>query len=236
MNCFEFRKMALASPKEMSAEGAQHKTACPACAAFAVEISRQDDKLLDAMQVPIPEGLVGRVLLAQQRKSRGIDWKPWALAASVVIVAGLAFSGLQRETTLPAERIADASALTRDHPAIAAIGYVLEHESRLLAENKRGDPEIMHASLQKLGIHLPAKATVEYLGKCPVPGGTGDHLVVNTDAGKVTLILVTDQTLGARVMVAYRDKTAVAASLRQGGYIVIADSAATVQQLERKFM
>lgn len=236
MNCFDFRKNTLAVAGMTTPDHAEHAAGCAACAAFAHDLILQDEKLREALQVQAPEGLVGRILLAQRRNPQQIHWRPWAIAASVIAAVALSsYTGL-RESHYPAERIVDASALSGNHLAIAAIDYVVEHEPQLLAENVQGDPEVMRANLQRIGLQLPAGTEVRYLGKCPVIGGTADHLVVQTSAGPVTLMLVADQGLGARVMVAYRDKTAVATSIRRGGYIMIADSASAVQRLEQKLL
>lgn len=92
----------------------------------------------------------------------------------------------------------------------------------------------MMAAFQRLSLKYPGDGiSVSYLGKCPVPGGAGEHIVLATPYGHVTLILVPDHPVGSRVMVADRNMTAAANPVGAGGYIVIAQSAQTIRRVER---
>ncbi len=120
------------------------------------------------------------------------------------------------------------------HPAVAAITYVVNHEPRLIREGHRGDPVVMRAALARFGFDLSASGiTAHYLGKCPVPGGTGEHIVLTTSLGSVTLILVPDQLLGARTLVSDCSRSALVDTIRGGSYILIAESPQHVQRVER---
>lgn len=77
---------------------------------------------------------------------------------------------------------------------------------------------------------------MRYLGKCPVPGGAGEHVVLQTELGRVTLILVPDHPLGPRVIVADRQMTALANPARSGGYILVADSLDRVKRIEKMLL
>jgi hypothetical protein len=235
MNCFEFRKLLLVDPRMLTAEQERHRAECAACAGLAREIGEFEARVHAALQLPVPEALAERVLL-RRKMIRTPALHVWALAASLVAAIGLGVSFYlpfdDRE-----ERVFAATALGSAHPAVAAIAYVVEHEAGLLQKGARGDPEVMRDALVRLGLKLPAEGvTVQYLGKCPVPGGTGEHVVLRTPAGQVTLILVPDQYFGARIVVAGGDKTAIAAPHGSGGYILIADSLRNVSQTEKLLM
>lgn len=213
---------------------------CAKCAALAREVEDFDAKIHDAVLVPVPEALADRVLLRQKVREPGrfggFGFGVWALAASLIVALGAVIQ-LYRADTGDQERIATAAAVGEGHAAVAAISYVLDHEPQLLKDNVSGDPAVMKSALMRLGLNLPAKGTtVRYLGKCPVPSGEGEHLVLQTPFGQVTLILVPEQSLGPRVVVAYRDRTAAVSPLRSGSYIVVADSLQAVKQLERLLM
>ena len=215
-------------------------TRCAKCAALAREVEDFDARIHDAAMVPVPEALADRVLL--RRKVRvpawfgGFGFGVWALAASLII-ALVAVIQLYRADIGDGERIATTAAVGEGHAAIAAISYVLDHEPRLLRENVSGDPAVMKSALERLGLNLPAQGTtVRYLGKCPVPNGEGEHLVLQTPFGQVTLILVPEQSLGPRVVVTYRDRTAVLSPVQSGSYIVVTDSLKNVKQIEKMLM
>ncbi|OGA54940.1 MAG: hypothetical protein A3F74_17325 [Betaproteobacteria bacterium RIFCSPLOWO2_12_FULL_62_58] len=213
---------------------------CAKCAALAREVEDFDARIHDAAMVPVPEALADRVLLRHKVREParfgGFGFGIWALAASLIIAIGVVIH-LHRADIGDEERIATSAAVGEGHAAIAAISYVLDHEPQLLKENVSGDPAVMRSALMRLGLKLPAKGTtVRYLGKCPVPSGEGEHLVLQTPFGQVTLILVPEQSLGPRVVVAYRDRTAAVSPLRSGSYIVVADSLRAVKQLEQMLM
>lgn len=234
MTCFEFRRLLLADPRKRTAEQDEHVAECAHCAQAAADALAVDLRRAETVFVPVPDALTDRVLL--QYKGPAARYRIWAMAATLLVGVVLG-AQLYRTYDTATDDVATAAALPRDNPAVAAISFVLDHEPRLLKENRSGDPQVMLAAFQRLGLKQPADGTtVRYLGKCPVPGGSGDHIVLTTPYGAVTLILVPDYPVGSRVMVADRQMTAVANPVRGGGYIVVADSPQTIRQIERMLM
>jgi hypothetical protein len=230
MNCFEFRRLMLANPRTRSPGQERHIAECAACSSFAREMDLFEERLHEAAYVPAPEALADRVLLRRRMKAPAL--RTWALAASFVAAVGLGVYVYQSPPGTE-DRVVAASSVNDTHPAVAAIQYVADFEPQLLREGRRGDPSHMYAALQKLGLRLPTDGiSVSYLGECPVQGGTGEHIVLHTRTGQVTLILIPDLPVGPRVVVADRDMTAVAAPVRTGGYVLVADSLTKARQIE----
>jgi hypothetical protein len=235
MTCFEFRRLLMALPREKTAEQEMHMAQCERCARIAAGAVAFESWLEEAILVPVPEALAERVLLRQHMRPAP-HYGVWAMAATLVIGVGLGVH-LYQTNEHARDAVALPAALPGEHPAVAAISFVLDHEPQLLKENRTGDPQVMVAAFQRLGLKQPADGTtIRYLGKCPVPGGTGEHIVLTTPYGAVTLILVPDYPVGSRVLVADRQMTAVAQPVRNGGYIVVADSPQTIRQVERMLM
>lgn len=66
MNCLEFRRRIGAEPRSRAPELLAHRDSCKdGCAAFWQRAQRFDDDLEAALAIPLPEGLVDRILLAQ---------------------------------------------------------------------------------------------------------------------------------------------------------------------------
>ena len=234
MNCFQFRRLLLAEPRQITPEQKAHLAECGSCAQLVRGVEQLEERLAKAALVPVPEGLAERVLLRHKIRSPN-RWGTLALAASLLVAVGVAF--YFNEVPRQGDEIVSAERLTTNHPAVAAIFYVRDHEPQLLRENRSGDPAVMHAALSKLGLSLPANiGSVRYLGKCPVPGGTGEHIVLQTPFGHVTLILVPDQLFASRVVVSDRNLRALAAPTRSGSYILVADSAVTLKRVEAMLM
>lgn len=233
MNCLECRRLLFAIPRARTAEQEAHLAQCSPCAALAAEAAEFEARLEEAVLVPAPDGLADRVLL-RQKMQRAPRYHVLALAATLVLGIGIG-TQFYRAQHAEHEPVRPAVALGADHPAVSAISFVVDHEARLLSAGRTGDPQVMMASLKRLGLNLPVhQVTVRYLGKCPLPGGgQGDHIVLTTPEGQVTLILAPDYPVGSRVMVADRSMTALVQPVGAGGYIVIAPSLQMIQGTER---
>lgn len=234
MDCIEFRRLILADPRVRTLEQNAHLAGCAKCASLARGMESSEARLYQAMNVPLPDALAERILLRQKRQSAVP--RVWALAASLVVAIGIGAYFYSTSGPGP-DKVLAAASVGANHPAVAAISYVVDNESKLLAQGRHGDPAMMRATLARLGLKLPSRGvTVRYLGRCPVPDGTGEHVVLETALGRVTLILVPDHPLGPRVLVADRKMTALTVPVRSGGFIVIADSVEHVRRIEKTLM
>ena len=231
MNCFEYRKLVLADPRHRTPEQERHAAECGACAGFQRESTAFETQLRDAISVQAPEALVDRVLVG--RKMRRSNLHVWALAASVVIAFG---AGYYMRGMYPTEReqVLLGDAVGGSHAAVAAIVYVTEYEPELLKAGRTGDPAVLRQAIDRLGMRIPAGVNLRYLGPCPVPGGAGEHVVLNTPDGKATLILAPDQAFASRVVVSHRDQMAISAPRRSGGYVLVGDRLEQLKRLEQE--
>ena len=231
MNCLEFRRLVLTGPRQITAERQAHLERCTRCAEFAQNVAHDEAAIEQAMLVPVPEGLAERVLLRHGIRSPN-RWGTLALAASLLVAVGVAF--YSHEAPRQGDEIVSAQLAGASQHAMAAISYVLDHEPQLLKENRAGDPKVMRAALSELGLSLPANiGSVRYLGSSVLPDGSrGEHIVLQTPYGQVTLILMPDQFLASRVAVSDRNLQALVAPRRQGCYLLIADSTQTLERVE----
>ena len=96
MNCSDYRRQIETDPAQRSAALSQHVLSCSACAEFTRRIRTVDQRIKDAVRVPVPENLEARILLRQsfqETRSRPRGRRSlWALAASVVLVLSIALS------------------------------------------------------------------------------------------------------------------------------------------------
>jgi hypothetical protein len=99
------------------------------------------------------------------------------------------------------------------------------------------DIATMEDALKRLGLSLKKDGVkVDYAAKCYMPDTECEHLVLDTDDGKVSVILVPDYPLGARAFVADRRMTALVSPAGSGGYIVVARSPKAAKRAERLFV
>ena len=211
MNCLEFRRLKLADPSRMPGEATAHQRECPLCDAFARRIDAREERVAATLAVPVPEGLADRVLLRVHHGQRR-PWKLMALAASVVLSFGLGLSILHD--------------YPREDYAAFAIEHTL-HEPESFTDHRLADPGQFRLALAKFGAELNAPVgEVMYMKLCPVPGGTGWHIVIRTEQGPATLLLIPRKAgVGRETLQAqWGGLNAVALPGGEGYFAVVADS------------
>lgn len=211
MNCLEFRRDKLADPRRLSPEAAAHLDDCAACRGFAAEVDENEARIAAVLDVPVPEGLSERIILRRKTSAR-FSPRLGMLAASVVLT--FAFGILQWR-----------DAGSQDFARLA-IEHVM-HEPESFTTVRSADPELFRRVMHTFGGEMQASlGTVRYMKLCPVPEGTGWHIVFEAEDGKLaTLILIPARRMKTDAEQAQVGGwNAVARPGGQGFYAVIADS------------
>lgn len=211
MNCLEFRREKLADPRRLSPEASAHLNDCAACRGFAAEVDENEARLAAVLDVPVPEGLAERIVLRRKTQTR-FSPRLGMLAASVVLT--FAFGILQWKNVGSQEY------------ARLAIEHVM-HEPESFTSTRLADPELLRRVMHTFGGEMQASlGRVRYMKLCPVPEGTGWHIVFEAEDGKLaTLILIPAKRMKADSEQAQVGGwSAVARPGGQGFYAVIADS------------
>jgi hypothetical protein len=213
-NCMDFRREKLADPQRISAAARAHEGSCPLCQAFARRIDNNEARIARVLQVPTPDGLSDRVIMGVTH-GRAQPWRLFALAATVVMSFGV---GLQ---------------LWREGPQHEYARFAIEHvmhEPESFTEHRLADPAEFRYVLARFGAELEAPVgKVRYMKLCPVPEGTGWHIVIDTPKGMVTLLLVPGQKPGGQHLDAsMHGSVAKAVPAGQGYYALVADSQQTL--------
>lgn len=172
MNCESFREAVGAQPNTTDAACVAHASECANCARYQRELQQMDQLIHRAMQVQVPP-----LGIAQRRAPT----RPaLALAASVVLAIGIAVSIFV--------------AGTRDTLAREAIEH-MEHEAFAMhATEELVDPETVRSELAKYGLALGSGTTkVSYTMNCPFRGSQIPHLVVQTDRGPATVLVLQNE-------------------------------------------
>ncbi len=223
MNCLEFRRLALANPQHPGPTALEHEATCPDCARFYLELRQQEEALYQALSIPVPDGLADRILLGA--RPRLFDrfgsprlWLP-ALAAALVLALGLnimAPRGMSPETL-----------------AAGIIAHVRHEPETLAAEQSVPWPKLVRAFARSGGDLTSEPAQVSYAGRCPLPGGGhGEHIVLKTPQGKVTLILMPSKPVAAALRL-FKDGLNVSVlPAGEGSIALVAESDERVRQAE----
>lgn len=172
IDCKHARLAIGGAPQTLSPEVAQHVASCAACTKFRDETLAMEGRLKAALELPLHR--FRRLPEAGKTAPRR-----FALAASVVL----------------ALLVGGGAWLFRPQSALA--GEVVEHvihEPGSWQQQAPVSPETLAAVLAKAGVRYDARFPVMYASPCPFRGHIVPHLVVQTDHGPLTVMLLAHVT------------------------------------------
>lgn len=171
MNCLEFRRAVGAQPDIATPEIVAHAAQCPGCARYQQELQQMDRLIHRALNID------PRVNVAAAPRKRSMQW---GLAASVLaaVLAGLLLWVADPRETL-AEQIVE---------------HAQEEEGAMVRTSEIADPARVASILARSGVRMkPGAVAVSYAQSCPLRGHQVPHLVVQTDTGPVTVLLLAQE-------------------------------------------
>lgn len=176
MNCLEFRRVVGAEPDIATPEVVAHAAQCLACARYRQELQQMDLLIHRALQV---DTQVNAAVSPQRTVTRKRPVK-WGLAASVLaaVLAGLLLWAAGSRETL-AEQIVE---------------HTQGEASAMVRTSQMVDPATVASILARSGVQMkPGAVAVSYARSCTFRGHQVPHLVVQTDAGPVTVLLLAQE-------------------------------------------
>jgi len=185
MDCLEFRRVAGADPQRLESAAQAHADACPGCAAHLRQLRAMDERIRAALEVPVRAS--GWIPAGSALPVRGLDRRRWlALAASIV---GGVLVGTLLWVAGPRDSLAEDLLQHLGHEPEAAVATRVPEE-----------PAVLGAVLGRGGIRLrPGVGTVSYANSCRFRGHVVPHLVVQTDGGPVTVMVLRHERPAAPV-------------------------------------
>ena len=220
MNCLQFRRTKLSTPRQMPNDAAIHVLECSSCAEFAREMDRFESQLEVAVNIPVDPTLAQRIVLDRKLKT-GRSTRLYAIAASVLLVSALGL-GIGYKQFAPDTRLVHASV---DH---------VMHEPYAFESKQAVSKEDLKLALANSGAQLKedfANAVI-YLHDCPVPGGVGKHIIWVTPRGKVTLITMPNQKVYWRAEGEYKGLITALRPAGRGSFAIVADNEAALKTAE----
>lgn len=172
MNCEEFRTAVAAEPPTTRVDVLAHAEHCPACAQYRREMQDLDRLIHRALNVSVPAPLPHPYRAARQFS--------WRLAASVLVTVSIALSIW----------LASARATFAEQ--------VIEHlreEPNALVTTQQVETARLDELLSKFGLRLkPHSADVSYAMSCWFRGYEVPHMVVRSDQGPVTVLVLQEES------------------------------------------
>ncbi|MFK8017783.1 MAG: DUF3379 family protein [Gammaproteobacteria bacterium] len=223
MNCEDFRQQLLSAPDDMSDAMATHMEACEPCQDVASSMLAMDTVLREAMEVEVPQNLGQTVLMQKilQRKRR-VSIPLFALAATVMLGIGLAagvFLG-RSSTELPD----------------ALVAHVLHEPLLLQPSNESISIQRVNYVLDQANVGLRADiGRVRHAGLCVFNGKKVPHLVVHTENGPVTVMLLPDEPVSRVQTFENGDFQGVIVPNGRGSIAIIGGEASDIEPVRQQF-
>ena len=176
MQCSEFRQEAGADPQHLNAGALAHRAQCAACAVYLQQMLQLDALLKRAMEVPVPLEVTAPAPLPAPRIAA--RWMALAASVTVALVVGFgAWLGAPRETL-----------------AADIVAHVAGEAEIMVATDQAADPDKLAKSLHRAGVRLKSgEQKVSVVRNCLFHGRLVPHLVVQTEAGPVTVMVLANE-------------------------------------------
>ena len=178
MDHAEFRRQFGADPKRTDPELLAHRAACPECARYAADLEKVDQLVAGAFAGGPSNYRKPWEIDAAAEAPRHSRTRWYALAASLLVVAGLA-SGTWLH-------------LRRNE----LFGELLKHANAernvMVVSEKRVKDDKVQVTLAKVGARLDGAVAISTLRTCKVRGAVAPHLFVQTPDGPVQILLLTE--------------------------------------------
>jgi len=214
MNCAEYRRLLLTDPGDPPAAMRTHVASCHECTQYTSRISRFEGRLQQALKVDVHGAPRGRVvsLQAERLRRRGkkspLQSRTMAIAASVLLaVVGVGLLWLAA-------------------PGRSLAAAVVNHMAGEPDAWARTDVAVAEPKLEEVmsgtGAHLqPGAGLVSYAHSCEFRGHLVPHLVVQTAAGPVTVMLLVHESVRRDVRFAEHGYSGVIVPLRGHGSLAV---------------
>ncbi len=185
MNCAQYRRSILADPRDANPELRSHREGCRECLEYANRLLRFEGRLERATRVNIPAGGAASVVPFRTRGLRGASSsrRGWlAMAASVLILVAVA-GGLW---------------LAEPHSSLAAdvVAHMAGEPQAWARTDIPVSPQELAQALADARVKLDPKAgMVSYARSCLFRAHHVPHLVVQTEMGPVTVMVLAHESV-----------------------------------------
>lgn len=224
MDYSEFRRLLGTDPTSEDADFLEARTASPEFEQAAREAEAFERKLNDALLIAPPPHLIDDLrAIAVPGRSRGPSrrrWAPFALAASVLMAVGTlsVVWNLNRGTETVEQYLVAHYAMDGEELEARAVKQPAVDIEGILSEvNYETRPEFAEL--------------IAFIKFCPTPDGKGVHMVVNTEGGPVTVMLMPSISVDDRSSDLANGMRARIVPLGRGSIAVMSMNPAAVDEL-----
>ncbi|MDE1461983.1 DUF3379 family protein [Spartinivicinus poritis] len=243
MNCLEFRRVVLEEPQQLSPALAEHKQQCKECLRYYTQLQEQEALLMEALAVPVPDDLAAKIMLQcsfdQTSDQEVTETEPtivplksksktfrqfiggFAVAASVMMGVVFWQAHLNSEQQQLTEMFVQ-------H---------MEHEAHSLVLEEPIPVGRVGFTLNNVGIKAMAElANVTYAANCVIEDKMVAHLVVKTDKGPVTVLLMPHKQFGDEFAEEAKQWQVALNNMKQGSVAFIGPKSLNMEPIQQQVM
>jgi hypothetical protein len=202
MNYSEFTRWLGSDPASQDPDYQAARRSAPEFIAAAAASDEFERKLQQATALPAPKGLSESLKalahgaaqntaqdteLDTPASTRSFQWR-WSYALAATLLLAVSAVLVQQQLAMKFDSVEDYVAYHFSHDGPGLLG-------KAESPGNAPGPGELEQLLASLGLQMrePLAGRVKLVKYCPTPEGRGIHLVVNTDRGLVTVILMPDQ-------------------------------------------
>jgi hypothetical protein len=201
-----------------------HLKTCEACSAYAAQQDKLTHSMEQAMNVDAPEGLASRILLQQsisENNHIGITRnRIYAIAASILLSVSLVSGYLFLNKPVSLEQV--------------ALNHV-KGELRHLKDRNNVPLLKVNDLLKPFNMKLnKSLGEINYAGSCVIKDSKGVHIVVQTETGPVTILLMPGEFVKNRKLVDDALYSGAVVPIENGSFAIIGGKRESLSELEQR--
>ena len=228
MDDLEFRKRAVIDPNDQSAEFLKKTSQSPGNQRFVEQQRDFDRQLSDTLTIKTPDNLAERIILSQQLgkyKSRHQQTqRKWLFSGIAASLLALVIS-----FTLWSPSEVDGVQLSKQ---VISHYYEDTHALNVHMDVAKNNIDTMLASY---GGKLKGPiGKVAFLGHCIVGGHTGVHLVLSTQQGPVTVLILPTQPVNHLYKLHDQQLSGIVYPSRKGSIAILAEHAEVISSTRQR--
>lgn len=229
MNCDEYREAITADPSRRDDDG--HADTCAACRDYRAEIEALDAEIAGALALDVPGYALpelpdvdasGVATLPARRKRMRPEW--FALAATVAVVAVLGVRML--DPGMGSATLAEQVLAHVDH----------EPQSLLPTNQPVSDAELRAAIPANVSTLDHSAGLVTYVRSCEINGHPVPHLVIQGEAGPVTILLMPEEPVSEAIPLRGEHVNGVILPVGGGSIAIIGTREERLEHIEREVL
>lgn len=207
MNDLEFRQKLLQNPKHLDKNMVMYLEAYPEQKNWVKNLLEMEEQLHQTLEIDVPDDLHDRILMKNAFQypvqNEVSSWQKasafvGSFAASVMVLAMVVWFWQAPLNSTPAllAQTAPQNALSQ-----SIVNHIIEHAQEapeVMTEYSKYDDSELHKLFTKVGATLNKPIDfMSFAGECDVDGHKGLHLVLQEEAGPVTIIVIPGQHMDA---------------------------------------